>query len=81
MLASPAPFPYAGSNGFVVGTAEPCRIISRSRDGTCLVKLTARSRTVSDAASGNRRFNMAELAETADAAMGKLRKSRRRSAR
>ena len=40
MLQVETPFPQAGSNGFLFGSAEPVRIIQRNADGTCLVQRT-----------------------------------------
>ncbi len=40
MLKVEAPFPQAGSNGFLFGSAQSVRIIQRNADGTCVVQRT-----------------------------------------
>lgn len=65
MLQGPAPFPFAGSKGFVAGTCDPVTVIRRNDDGSCLVRVDARShRAASRDASGNRTLAAGELCET-----------------
>lgn len=39
MLATPAPFPHAGSDGFLRGTAQRVTVIQHNAAGTSTVKL------------------------------------------
>ncbi len=84
MLQVPAPFPYPGSHGFLVPSAEPCRILQRRADGRLLVSLTKVSPHHPDratAASGNRTIALHEIAATAQEAVEPRKPSRRRKAK
>ncbi|KLE32437.1 hypothetical protein [Aurantiacibacter luteus] len=88
MLASPAPFPHAGSIAYRLHTAEPVRIQREHPDGTVLVerrrRLPGGATAPLPGASANLTMPRAELFETPDAAahggVGKARQSRRRRA-
>ena len=65
MLQTPVPFPFAGSKGFVAGSCDPCTVIRRNDDGTCLVRIDPRPhRAANRDASGNRTLAAGELHET-----------------
>ena len=73
MLNTPAPFPHAGSFGFVsplvpYAEPEPCRIIRHNRDGTTLIALTGLTYP-GEVASGNRTVLLSALHPTRDAAL------------
>lgn len=79
MLSTPAPYPHPGAAAFVRGTGEPCRIIQRNADDTCLVSLTDR-RYPREAASGNRTVPLADLAATQEEASAPQPSRRRKAA-
>lgn len=75
MLNVPAPFPHPGAAAFVIGTAQPCRIIQRRADGLVTIALAGRYPT----ASSTRTVELAELAATAEDALAPLLRRRRRA--
>lgn len=85
MLSTPAPYPFPGSQAFLVRTAEPCRILQRRGDGRLLISLThvsANAPDIATIASGNRTVGPDELAATQEEALGLDKpRRRRRSAR
>ena len=63
--AIPVPFPHAGSTGFIAGTCQPCTVIRRNHDGSCLVRVDpSPQRAANRDASGNRTLEPGELCET-----------------
>lgn len=69
MLASPAPFPFAGSKAFLKDSADPVTIIRKNADGTALVRRDPRpGEGPHRDASGNREEPLANLYADADEA-------------
>lgn len=65
MLQTPVPFPFTGSKGFIAGTCDPCTVIRRNDDGSCLVRVDARPHHAANRdASGNRTLEPGQLCET-----------------
>ena len=86
MLATPTPFPFPGSKGFVLGSCDPVTIIRRNDDGTALVRHDPRPMEIRNRdASGNATLPLAEIFETEreafDASLATPKKPRRRKAK
>lgn len=77
MLQVETPFPQAGSNGFLFGSADPVRIIQHNADGTCLVQRTGpHSRAVG--ASRTARVPRKDIVATLDETLPPAKPRRRR---
>lgn len=85
MLTTPAPFPFAGSEGFLAPAGEAVRIIRNDPDGFSLIafKPSAFPRTGPDLrkiASGNKRVPTTDLYAEPLAAMARKARRGRRAA-
>jgi hypothetical protein len=79
MLQVQSPFPNPGAAGFIIGTADPVRIIQRNRDGSMLVQRTGQMARA-EGASRTRTVQAGEIVATRDEALQPAKPSRRRKA-
>lgn len=77
MLSQSAPFPFAGSNGFLTPDGAPVRIIRTNLDGTAMVARLpqagmqpGQARLLRTIASGNTTVPLHDLHPTAAEALG-----------
>lgn len=63
MLSTPAPFPYAGSTGYLAGCGTAVRILQRRSDGRLTVSVPD-ARYPSERASGTRTLDPQDLRAT-----------------
>ena len=78
MLQVETPFPQAGSNGFLFGSAAPVRILQRNADGTCLVQRTG-DIARGEGASRTLRVSNADIVATQAEAFPRAKHRRRRT--